>query len=338
MSELVCYTNDDDGYIRKLAATFAASHDALTGTVEDIGNYAYVGIHAANANEWQVYRSFLTIDTSALPTDAIIIKAVLSIYMNNGFRYVTAGSDFNITVQSGQPTYPNIPLVAGDFLHSHYSGDGGKVNTADVVSAKYYDIDLTAVGMKWIKGGEITKLCLRSDADIDETGLDTGKKAYIYVYTKEAGDAYRAKLTITYAEFASVESTIKTTATASAADIAKTGGKRTLTIDNHLIQTTVVAQAVADAYLADYKDQKTKLTITKPTPPPYEIGDTVKRDYSETELPYYAATSALISYIAATSGVHGYFPAGISLQDMLIRKINLGFSAGNYVSVLELES
>ena len=131
---------------------------------------------------------------------------------------------------------------------------------------------------------------------------------------------------------------IEAIATASAADIAKTGGKRTLEINNHLIQTTVIAQAIADAYLADYKDQKTKLRITKPTPPPYEIGDTVKRDYSETELPYYAATSALISYIAATSGVHGYFPAGISLQDMLIRKINLGFSAGNYVSVLELES
>ena len=338
MSELVCYATSNDGHIYKKDTTFAAAHAALTGTVDDSGDYAYVGITAVNALEWQIFRAFFSIDTSLLPTDAIIIKAVLSIYMNNTLKHIDAGYDFDITVQDGQPTYPHIPLVAGDFLHSHYSGDGGKVNTADVVSAKYYDIDLTATGKKWIKGGEITKLCLRSDVDIDETGIPTGEKAYIYVYAQDKGDAFRAKLTITYAEFGSVESTVDATATASAADIAKTGGKRTLTIDNHLIQTTVVAQAVADAYLADYKDQKTKLTITKPTPPPYEIGDTVKRDYGETELPYYAATSALISYIAATSGVHGYFSAGISPQDMLIRKINLGFSAGNYVSVLELES
>jgi len=276
MSELVCYATSDDGHISDTQTTFAAAHDALTGLVSDGGDYAHIGIFALNPNQWSVHRVFIPFDTSALPTDAIIIKAVLSIYMKDSFTYISAGYDFDITVQNGQPTYPHIPLVVGDFLHSHYSGDGGKVNTADVVSAKYYDIDLTPTGMKWIKGGEITKLCLRSSADIDETGIPTGKTAYTYIYETDKGDEYRAKLTITYAEFASVESTIKTTATASAADIAKTGGKRTLTIDNHLIQTTVVAQAVADAYLADYKDQKTKLTITKPTPAPYAIGDTIK--------------------------------------------------------------
>ena len=333
MSELVCYATDDDGWIYSQKNSFADAHDALVGTVDNTSNFLSVGIFAGNVNQWQVRRGFLPIDTYALPTDAIIIKAVLSIYMNNSFRYVSAGYDFDITVQNGQPTYPHIPIVVGDFLHSHYSGDGGKVNTADVVSAKYYDIDLTAIGMKWIKGGEITKLCLRSSADIDESGIPTNKQAWLRVYTKEAGDAYRAKLTITYAEFGSVESTIKTTATASAADIAKTGGKRTLEIDNHLIQTTVVAQAVADAYLADYKDQKTKLTITKPTPAPYSIGDTIER--ISAKLPYAPAVSAVIAYAPATDGLYYYNLAG---RDMLIRKLNVSFSAGDYVSVIELEN
>ena len=276
MSELVCYATEDDGWIQNTQDTFSAAHNALTGLVEDTGNYLYVGLFSFNPNQWKVDRGFLSIDTSALPADAIIIKAVLSIYMDYSHRYVTAGYDFDVTVQNGQPTYPHIPLVAGDFLHSHYSGDGGKVNTADITNAKYYDIDLTTTGKKWIKGGKTTKLCLRSDVDIDETGIPTGEKAYVYVYSKEAGDEYRAKLTITYAEFASVESTIKTTATASAADIAKIGGKRTLAIENHLIQNQTIADLVAAGYLADYKDQKTKLTITKPTPPPYGIGDTIK--------------------------------------------------------------
>ena len=336
MSELVCYATEDDGNIYNIQTTFAAAHDALTGTVYDSSNYVFIGIKAMSADQWNVYRAFLPLDTSALPTDAIITKAVLSVYMNSSYKYVSAGYDFDITVQNGQPTYPHIPLVVGDFLHSHYSGDGGKVNTADIVSAKYYDIDLNATGIKWIKGGGITKLCLRSGVDIDETGIPTGKQAYTYIYAQEKGDEYRAKLTITYAEFGSVESTVDATATASAADIAKTGGKRTLTIDNHLIQTTTIAQAIADAYLADYKDQKTKLTITKPTPAPYEVGDTITRQVGVI-LPYYPAVDAKIGYKPAATAEHYYKSASMK-EDMLIRKLNISFSAGNYVSVLELES
>ena len=69
---------------------------------------------------------------------------------------------------------------------------------------------------------------------------------------------------------------IKAEAIATAGEIAAAGGKKTLKINNHLIQDTATAQAVAAAYLADYKDQKTKLVVTKPTPAPYAIGDTIK--------------------------------------------------------------
>jgi len=332
MSELVCYPTGDGKYLYASGTTFAIAHDALTGFV-DGANLAHVGLSAYNSNQWYVNKTFITFDTSALPTDAIIIKAVLSIVLNSSYLYVSAGYDFDIVVQNGQPTYPHIPVVTGDFLHSHYSGNGGSINTADIGARGYHDIELTPTGMKWIKGGETTKFCFRSSADIDETGIPTSKTAYTYIYMIGEGDEYKPKLTITYAEFGSVESTIKTTATASAADIAKTGGKRTLEIDNHLIQTTVVAQAVADAYLADYKDQKTKLRITKPTPPPYSIGDTVER--ISAKLPYAPAVSAVIAYAPVTDGLYYYNLAG---RDMLIRKLNVSFSAGNYVSIIELEN
>ena len=65
-------------------------------------------------------------------------------------------------------------------------------------------------------------------------------------------------------------------AIATAGEIAAAGGKKTLKINNHLIQDTATAQAVADSYLADYKTQKKKLVITRPTPPPFVIGDTIK--------------------------------------------------------------
>jgi len=64
-------------------------------------------------------------------------------------------------------------------------------------------------------------------------------------------------------------------ATASDAEILAVGGLRTLTIRNHLIQTTAKAQAVADAYLLEYKAQKKKIKILTPVPLPYEVGDTI---------------------------------------------------------------
>lgn len=64
-------------------------------------------------------------------------------------------------------------------------------------------------------------------------------------------------------------------ATATAEEIQAAGGKRTLTIRNHLVQDQTTAQAVADAYLAEYKKQKLKMKITTTAPLPYEVGDTI---------------------------------------------------------------
>lgn len=64
-------------------------------------------------------------------------------------------------------------------------------------------------------------------------------------------------------------------ATASAAEIEAAGGKRTLTIHNHLIQDQDTALEIANAYLAEYKKQKMKIRITAVAPIPYEVGDTI---------------------------------------------------------------
>ena len=125
---------------------------------------------------------------------------------------------------------------------------------------------------------------------------------------------------------------IRSEATAGASDIAAVGGKRSLTIENHLIQNQTVANLISAGYLADHKDQKTKLVVTRPTPAPYQIGDTITRG---SILFYYAAVSALINYAPAGSAEHPY---SLSDRDMLIRKLNVSFSAGNYVQVIELES
>ena len=110
------------------------------------------------------------------------------------------------------------------------------------------------------------------------TGLDPDTTYFIRAYAvwnwgTKYGSYLQFKTAFPYGSF---ESRITAEATASDADIALVGGERSLAIDNHLIQTQTIANLVAAAYLADYKDQKTKLVVTKPTPPPYSIGDTIK--------------------------------------------------------------
>ncbi len=127
---------------------------------------------------------------------------------------------------------------------------------------------------------------------------------------------------------------IRSEATASAADIKVVGGKRSLTIENHLIQNQTIADLISAAYLAEYKDQKTKLVVTKPTPPPYEIGDTVMKGAKGAKLSYRPAGTTLINYAAAVNAVHPY---DIVARAMLIRKFNLSSAAVNYVGRITLE-
>jgi len=64
---------------------------------------------------------------------------------------------------------------------------------------------------------------------------------------------------------------VKAEAIASAGEISAAGGKRTLKIKNHLIQTVAKAQSVADAYLLEYKTQKLRVPIK----PPYRDRDII---------------------------------------------------------------
>lgn len=109
-------------------------------------------------------------------------------------------------------------------------------------------------------------------------GLDPDTIHYVRAYADNIrGRSYGAYVQFkTAVPYWATKTEIKAEATASEGDIAKVGGKKTLTINNHLIQNMSIAQNIANSYLADYKDQKTKFVVTKPTPAPYEIGDTIK--------------------------------------------------------------
>lgn len=125
-------------------------------------------------------------------------------------------------------------------------------------------------------------------------------------------------------------------AIATVAEIEVAGGKRTLAINNHLIQDQITAQAVANAYLLEYKKQKTKMSVVVIAPIPYEVGDTFWQ--AGLIMPYKPAAEAEIPYKPAAEAEYYYesFYAGTG-RYLIIRKINLRFSAGNFTSIIELE-
>jgi hypothetical protein len=111
--------------------------------------------------------------------------------------------DFLLTIQNGQPVYPHNPLQTGDYAKSHYSGNGGYLNTVNFVNGRN---NITLTSLNWINRNGITKLCLRSNRDINGT-IPTGNE-FVNVYSANAPTYnYVPKLIITYRNQSKIKNT-----------------------------------------------------------------------------------------------------------------------------------
>ena len=184
------YSSSSDGYIYAVSAiNYLIAHDMATGTIDDNTPFAAVG----QVYAYHVIRAYLFFDTSSIPDIATITGATLSIYINSD----ASTTDFNVTIQSGAPTYPHDPLEGGDYYYANYAGNGGSRNTNDSLSVgSYWDITLNEDGLDWISVTGATKLVLRSSRDID--GSPPSSDEYILFSTAERGVSYAPKLSVTY--------------------------------------------------------------------------------------------------------------------------------------------
>jgi len=186
---LTFYSSASDGESWGVSSDYQVAHDALLGQTE------YIGYPEFSIGQWPAYiiaRSYVFFDTSAIPDDAIITAATLSLH---GARD-SSDYDFDIVIQSGMPTYPHDPPVDTDYYYVHYSGDGGRFNTSGFSTTGYNDIVLNETGRSWINKTGITKFCLRSSRDINST-IPSGHE-YVEVCASEGGSGYQPKLTVTY--------------------------------------------------------------------------------------------------------------------------------------------
>ena len=114
------------------------------------------------------------------------------------------------------------------------------------------------------------------------------------------------------------------------------GGKKTLSIANHLIQDNPNAKVIADNYLNRFKLAKTRMTVTFPTPLPFEREDTV--DFSYGRIPFKGKDEGITNFKADGEGV----TVLMDQISMIIKRINsVGLTKTlesiDYTAVLDLE-
>lgn len=193
---LTAFSSTSDGTVSKLSTTWSISREATNGdTLIDDTNFSVAGAEFYS-DKFVVYKSALYFNTSSIPADATITGVTLYLYGRNNW----STQDFDIVIQNGMPTYPHDPMEMGDFNMTHYSGDGGSVNTTGWSIEGYNLITLNVTGESWIQkgAGAVTKLCLRSSKDIDNIEpTDESTVSFWSAEEEETGER-RPKLVVNY--------------------------------------------------------------------------------------------------------------------------------------------
>lgn len=186
------YCLAEDGILGENDDTYLTAQSAVSGYLCDDDGSSIATGQFVDAGGYNLYRSALFFDTSFIPDLATINSTVLSLYIY-GDSSVT---DFNITVQNGQPTYPHMPIVNSDYWKDHYSGNGGNRSTATISGVGWWNITLNSDGRSWINLDGNTKLFLRSSRDISAS--EPSGDEFVTIRSYEFGETYAARLYVTY--------------------------------------------------------------------------------------------------------------------------------------------
>ena len=180
-----------DGWIENSSGSYVTARNASGGSVSASAMNFYVG-QKFDPMGYFIYRGFTFFDTSAIPDDATIASATLSLYG----EVDASDQDFFLIIQNGQPASPHDPLQSDDYYHGNYSGNGGSLNTTGFSSSGCNNITLNSTGRSWINKTGMTKLCLRSSRDINSVAPTINE--YVRIYTSEQGSGYKPKLIVVY--------------------------------------------------------------------------------------------------------------------------------------------
>ena len=179
------YSTSSDGYIQSVNAVLTAYSSSTTGVVGRYRSGTGGGIYHYN-------RGYFYFDTSTLPAGITVTSATLFLYGVS----LDNSTAFSLVIQDGMPTYPHDPLVTGDFDSVNYSGNGGSLASSIFTVGQYNAINLNSTGLGWINLSGTTKLCIRTDNDINNTALVNPE--YCTVDMQESGGSTTPYLSISY--------------------------------------------------------------------------------------------------------------------------------------------
>jgi hypothetical protein len=195
------YSSTSDGYAKTSGSSYSTIRAAATADSVYTGyTYANIGQRQFSGSNYVVERSYFYFDTSSIPDTADISSATLYLYGSSDH----SATDFNITIQSGAPTYPHDPLVADDFYKDYYSGDGGSLYTSGFTIYGYNAIPLNSTGLSWLDVTGYTNFCLRSSREI--AGTTAVGEEYVSVKTSEESGK-EPYLSVTYSDSVSLSAT-----------------------------------------------------------------------------------------------------------------------------------
>ena len=127
---------------------------------------------------YNIYRSLLIFDTSAVSGRVTAGYIALLPKSKHGFTDAD-----KLVVTNGQPTCPHDPFVLTDYNMNNYSGNGGEIAGSEITEFEWANIMLNEIGLSWINVGGTTKLCIRSQNDIDGIEPLLWDCPYITAYT-----------------------------------------------------------------------------------------------------------------------------------------------------------
>lgn len=198
-------TSSCDGFIRLGdGVTNYNFSDMVTGIsgdyADDAGTTCAWAIESsATSGKWHyLYRGFVSFDTSALPDDAIIDSATLSIYGCTKSDEGSWATKLNVYASNQTSTTELLVTFFNKSSNIAFSTD---ISQASYITTGYNDFVLNSSGLTYISLTSTTKFCFK-DSIYDNPNQTPTWQSYKWsqfnFYTVEKGTGYKPKLVITY--------------------------------------------------------------------------------------------------------------------------------------------
>lgn len=181
-----------DAWLNDYNVTYNTAWADVSAALVIDGTYPMWVGQELSFGSYQINRSAVSFDTSAIPDTSTITSAYISL---NAYSVLNDNS-FYVTVQNGQPSYPSQPVQTGDYSKSLYSSNGGSISSNNLLMYGYANLNLNATGLTWINKTGTTRLMLRTDHDI--AGTTPINREDVGFYQAEYGTGMAPTMTVTY--------------------------------------------------------------------------------------------------------------------------------------------